>query len=120
MEVFKAAIDGLGIAPGVTTDLVVELAELAKGDELKADEKWVARIRKAIKPLDVMPRIKSQLHTAARKELDTEAMKYHRRTGKFKAVTDGDIETLYQEKLEAYLAKKAEKEAKKKAITKAS
>ncbi|WP_155890810.1 hypothetical protein [Desulfuromonas sp. TF] len=108
-----------GVAPGLMTNLIIELVELAKGDELPNDEKWQARIKKAIAPLDIEDRVRGQLYTAARKELDTAAMIHYRRTKEFKDVTNEDINNLFQQKWDTYVAKKAEKEAKKKAIAKA-
>ena len=80
------------------------------------DPKWIARVTKAINPLDIEARVKSSLYTAARKELDTAAMKKHRRTGELDPVTEEDIDKLYQVKWADYLEKKAEKEAKQKAF----
>lgn len=84
-----------------------------------ADEKWQKRLIKAIEPIDVDSRVKSQLYTAATKELDTAAMAHYRRTGEHKNVTEEDIEVLFQEKWAKYLEKKAEKKAKQKAFAKA-
>ncbi len=106
-----------------TTDTATDIREsidtLVKNPVFLNDPKWVARVKKAIDPLDIEARVKSSLYTAARKELDTAAMKKHRRTGVLDPVTDEDIEKLYQEKWEKYLEKKAEKEAKQTAFAKA-
>lgn len=84
-----------------------------------ADSNWQKRFDKAFKPLDVEKRVKSSLYTAATKELDTAAMKHHRRTGEHKAVTVADIDDLYDKKWAKHLEEKAEKEAKQKAFARA-
>lgn len=117
-EIIKEALKSAGIMPGITTDLIINLVDLGLGEDFPNDTKWQARVQKAIAPLDVEDRVKSQYYTAARKELDTEAMSHFRRTGEHKSVTVADIDKRFQEKWDEYLAKKAEKEAKKKALAK--
>lgn len=93
-------------------NLSATFAELIVNPAFMSDPKWQARVEKAMTPLDLEDRIKSQLYTAARKQLDTEAMTISRRTKVFKLVTEDEIKALFQEKYNDYLDKKAEKTAK--------
>lgn len=115
-EVVSDALKDLGVSSGVAVGLVTELVELSMEDEFLCDPKWQARVKKAIRPLNVDERVKSQLYTAARKELDTKAMNHYRRTGNILPVTEEDIEEAFNKKWEEYLLKKNEQRAKKKAL----
>lgn len=101
----------------VVTKIRMCVEKLVNNPQFLGDVKWQNRVLKAIEPLDIAARVKSSLYTSARKELDTAAMKKHRRTGVLDPVTEADIDKLYQGKWSAYLEKKAEKEAKQKAFT---
>lgn len=104
----------------VATKVRESMEALLENPLFLGDTKWQKRVFKAIEPLDIEDRVKSQLYTSAKKELDSEAMELHRRKSEFKPVTDEDIQKRFDEKWAEYLSKKAASEAKKKAVSSTS